>query len=259
MPEGDVVARVARALTENLAGQKVTSAELRWPNLAGIDLSGWLIGETTSYGKHLFTHFDNERILHSHLRMDGMWRFKSSKIATPKDHRLRAVISTSSVVALGWQLGMMHLIQPREVHTLIGHLGIDLMGDDPKYEQAVNRLSLHQDRPIGACLLDQTISAGIGTIYMAETLWLYRINPWRPANEIEEPEKLFHTASALMKRSASGQHLTATGDWRPGYDTAVHGRENKPCRRCDGYITKKPIGDPPYERPAFYCPHCQSL
>lgn len=259
MPEGDVVTRVAHTLTAAIADHTLTHCELRWPTLGGTDLTGEVAGKTSSYGKHLFTQIGDELLLHSHLRMDGMWRMNPPipKYRLPTDHRLRAILSTEQVTALGWQLGMLNLIKAGSIGTIIGPLGPDLMSPTPDFEEAVHRLQHHASREIGACLLDQSIAAGIGTIYMAETLWLYRINPFRPAQEVAEPAKLFLTASELMKRSVRSKHLTATGDTRAGYETAVHGRVGKPCRRCGDYIKRKLIGQAPYERPAFYCPTCQ--
>src|SRR5699024_12005507 len=81
---------------------------------------------------------------------------------------------------------------------------------------------------IGAVLLNQRIAAGIGTIYLAESLWITRVHPLTPADSLTEAtlERIYRTASALLARSASARRLTATGDLRPGWRTHVHGREH---------------------------------
>jgi len=48
-------------------------SELRWPSVAGLTFEGRTVVGTHAYGKHLFTRFDDERTLHTHLRMEGVW------------------------------------------------------------------------------------------------------------------------------------------------------------------------------------------
>src|SRR5699024_1815672 len=54
VPEGDVLARVARRLTLALGTGPLVRTELRWPDLGGADLTGQRVRECVSYGKHLF-------------------------------------------------------------------------------------------------------------------------------------------------------------------------------------------------------------
>jgi endonuclease-8 len=55
MPEGDVVWQTARRLHEALAGRVLTRSDFRVPRLATADLSGDVVTETVSRGKHLLT------------------------------------------------------------------------------------------------------------------------------------------------------------------------------------------------------------
>ena len=54
-------------------------------------------------------------------------------------------------------------IVPAPEHTLLGHLGPDIMADDwaTRSAEAVRRMSQDPARPVGAALLDQTNVAGI--------------------------------------------------------------------------------------------------
>lgn len=258
MPEGDVLARIAARFTEVFGGEEVAQCDLRWPTLSDIDLVGQRFGESTSYGKHVFTHFSSGLALHTHLRMDGVWRISAyNPISRFQRHTVRAVLSSPGWTAVGYEIGMMDLIHLHDIPRFLSHLGPDLMAAEPDFDACAQNLATHSEREIGACLLDQTIAAGIGTIYMAETLWHYSINPWTRAGAIIQPEQLFRTASALMRRSARAQALTATGDTRPGWRSHVHGRQHKPCRRCGTPIARSMVGTPPLDRPAFYCPKCQ--
>src|SRR5665648_1265681 len=74
MPEGDILRRTAAALDRGLAGRRLVRSELRWPSVAGLTFEGRTVVGTHAYGKHLFTRFDDQRTLHTHLRMEGVWR-----------------------------------------------------------------------------------------------------------------------------------------------------------------------------------------
>ena len=99
MPEGDTVRRTAYRLDEALSGRPLVRAELRWPTLGGVDLSGRLVGEVIAYGKHILLRLagpGTPLTLHSHLRMDGSWRLHatgSRRWPAPTDPTVRAVLA----------------------------------------------------------------------------------------------------------------------------------------------------------------------
>ncbi len=53
MPEGDTVWRTANSLRDALAGKVLTRCDVRVPRYATVDLSGRLVDEVVSRGKHL--------------------------------------------------------------------------------------------------------------------------------------------------------------------------------------------------------------
>lgn len=252
--------RVARRLTQALAGDELVRSELRWGSRGGVDLTGSRVRQTVSYGKHLLTRFDSGHTLRTHLRMDGTWEVRRTR--TPPEGlgrpRIRAVLATAKWTCIGHQLGMLDLVRTADEHRLIGHLGPDLMAEAPDLDRAVANLLAQGERPIGEVLLDQRVAAGIGTIYLAETLWAHRISPWRPSAQVEDPGAVFATAARLMRRSADALELTATGDLAPGRRTHVHARDGRLCRRCRAKIAVAPVGAAPTDRPGYYCPECQT-
>ena len=133
MPEGDAVWRTASRLHEALAGRVLTTAELRWGRLGGSDLTGASTLEVVPRGKHLLHRLDSGLTLHTHLRMDGRWLVSPRAEVRPgrlRDHRLRVVLGTEEVFALGHQLGEVDLVRTADEHRLVGHLGPDLLGED---------------------------------------------------------------------------------------------------------------------------------
>jgi endonuclease-8 len=131
------------------------------------------------------------------------------------------------------------------------------MADEPDVATAAANLQAQGERPIGEVLLDQRVAAGMGTVYVAEALWLHRINPWQPARDVSDPEELMATAAHIMRRSADAPTMSATGDPRPGRDTNAYGRVNRECRRCGTPIREGRLGQPPTDRVTYWCPACQ--
>lgn len=262
MPEGDILRRTAAALDRALAGGLVVRTELRWPSAAGTTFDGRTVLGTHAYGKHLFTRFDDGRTLHTHLRMDGFWRThpSGSPQARARDPFVRAVVATQEWTGVGHHLGMLDVIPTREERTLVAHLGPDVLADDfPErgLSEALDRVAARGATPVAEILLDQTVAAGIGTIYAAETLFTRRVWPWTPVARTDAATLLM-VARTLMQRSVAAPSPTATGETAPGRGTLVHGRAGRPCRRCGTPISVGTARRPPMERPIFWCPVCQA-
>lgn len=249
MPEGDVLRRTAARLDQALAGRVLVHAELRWPDAAGLDLTGRSVLGTAAYGKHLLTRLDDGRTLHTHLRMDGYWRVRPAGSAVPRDPWVRAVLGTAEWTAIGYRLGMLDVVRTREEHTLIGRLGPDVLAEDfPAVHLAdVVRAYARDPRPVAEVLLDQHVQAGFGTIWTAEALFARRLWPWTPAASVEDAATLVMTGRELMWRSVAAPR-----------DSRVHGRVGRPCERCGTAIAVGTARRPPMQRPVFWCPTCQA-
>lgn len=264
MPEGDTVRRSARTLDQALTGRMLERAELRWPSVVGVDLTGRTVLSTVSYGKHLLTRVDDGRTVHTHLRMEGSWKIARSGTpgARGAGPYIRAVLGNAVWTALGDRLGMLDVVDTRDEHTLVGHLGPDLLDDAFPTEglpEVLRRMAARGDTPIAEVLLDQTVVAGIGTIWTAEPLFLRRIWPWTPTDRLTDPAGLLLATRTLMVRSvASTGPWTVTGEGGRGTTSYVHGRMGRPCRRCGTPIERGTARRPPMERPIFYCPRCQA-
>lgn len=278
MPEGDTVLRTARRLNQALAGRPLVRAELRWPTLGDADLAGRTVTAVTAYGKHILTRIaatdhadsaargrrrptvpDEPLTLRSHLRMEGRW-YVHARNAEPWPSAgrasVRAVLGGTEWTAVGTWLGLLDLVPTAAERELIGHLGPDIMADGFDVDRAVPRLLTDPSRAVGAVLLDQTTVAGIGTMYMAEALFVQRISPWTPVAQVDLPA-LLSTARRQLLRGASQAVPSTTGNPRRGLQTYVHGRSGRPCQRCGTPVRVAEIGPSDKRRPAFYCPACQ--
>jgi endonuclease-8 len=250
MPEGDVLRRVAARLDQALAGKRLVRAELRWPSAAGTDLVGRTVIANVPYGKHLLTRFDDGRTLHTHLRMEGRWEIArtGTPAAVGRSPRTRALLSAADWTALGHDLGMLDVLATRDEPTIVGHLGPDVLAEELELEEILRRITARSSTPVAEVLLDQTVLAGIGTIYAAESLFAERLWPWLPAGDVPDPRRLVLRARRLMQRAVT------LGE-APGH---VHGRLRMPCPRCGTPVAVGPARRPPMERPIFYCPRCQA-
>jgi endonuclease VIII len=257
MPEGDVVWRTARQLDEALTGRVLERSDFRVPRFATTDLTGRVVTETVSRGKHLLTRVDGGVTVHTHLRMDGSWRIRPAGGYLPRDHRIRLVLGNQDRQALGYQLGIVEVLATEHEARVVGHLGPDLLGPDWDPAEAVRRLREEPGRPIGEALLDQRNLAGIGTLYRAETLFLRGVSPWRPAAEVDGLTELVTLARRLLDANKERVGQVTTGARVRGQETWVYNRAGQPCRRCRTPVSKASQGAAPQERNVFWCPRCQ--
>jgi len=264
VPEGDVVWRAAHRLNAALGGRALTLSDLRWPSLATVELTGREVVEVVSRGKHILTRVaaggpDPAITLHSHLRMEGSWHVHRTgeRRRSRRDGGVRAVLANDTWTAVGHKLGMLDLIPTADEHTLVGHLGPDLLGPEWDADEALRRLRSDPQRAVGEALLDQRNLAGIGTFFLTETLFLRGITPWTPLADVRDLPAVVALAHKLLDVSRVRGLQVTTGDTRPGRTNYVHARSGRPCLRCGTPIRVASIGVAPQDRVAFYCPHCQ--
>lgn len=284
MPEGDSVWRLSRRL-QPLVGREVTYSQFRVPHLATASLTGERIDRVWPVGKHLFWRL-GERILHTHLRMDGTWSIheEGTRWRAP-GHTARLVMRVSGGVELvGHDLGLVELWPASEFEARMGYLGPDLLADDwgaapaagregtcnrwpgSGRDEALRRLAARPDRTLGEALLDQRNMAGIGNEYCAEVCFLRGVHPASRVGDVDV-EATVDLAWKLMHANLGSPVRTFTGDHRPGHTTFVFGRAHRPCLRCGTAIEKSTLGgatsiaDPRagMERIIWWCPRCQPM
>jgi len=251
----------ARRLHDALAGQRITTSDLRVPRLATEDLSGRVVAAVAARGKHLLTRLDDGRTLHSHLRMDGAWHLYRAGAAWRGGpaYQIRAVLQTPGWAAIGYRLHELALVATEAESDLVGHLGPDLLGPDWDLEEAVRRLRAHPEREIGPALLDQRNLAGIGNLYKTEALFLRGVSPYARVGEIDVAA-VARMAQRLMRANRDRWEQTTTGNPRRGQEHWVFERQGRPCRRCGTTVlsTSQAEADrPEHARLSYWCPRCQ--
>jgi endonuclease-8 len=250
MPEGDTVWLTAAMLRQHLAGRTLTRCDIRVPQFATVDLTGQVVDEVLSQGKHLFIRVGRVSI-HSHLKMDGSWRVGNRPVRV--DHRARIILEANGIRAVGADLGVLEILERDRDGDAVAHLGPDLLGEDWDPARAAANLSSRPDRPIGEALLDQRVLAGIGNVYRNELCFVSGHLPTTPVNAVADPRRLVSRARDMLWANRFRWTRCTTGDTRPGRQLWVYGRAGQPCRRCGTRINYDDAGD----RVTYWCPSCQ--
>jgi endonuclease VIII len=178
----------------------------------------------------------------SHLRMSGRWSVRPAgerRAGTPwlvlRGERAEAVLWNGPVL---------------ELHARsIARLGPDILARPLRIDEILARLRrADQTRWLGETLLDQSVVAGIGNMWLAESLWGAELSPWRRLGEVtdEERRRVVELAAAMMRASVDGAR-------RGGHQ--VYRRVGRPCPRCGTRIRSWGQGDD--NRMTYWCPGCQ--
>ncbi|OBF88656.1 DNA glycosylase [Mycobacterium sp. 852002-51152_SCH6134967] len=257
MPEGDTVYRTATKLREALVGKQLTRCDVRVPKFATVDLTGCVVDEVISRGKHLFIRVEDASI-HSHLKMEGAW-LVGGQIRRVPEYKIRILLHTSDSRAAGVDLGVLEILQRDHDMEAVAHLGPDLLGDD--WEPRVARANLveDQERPLAEALLDQRVMAGVGNVYANELCFVTGYLPTTPVGKVRDPLRMVQRARDMLWLNRSRVNRTTTGDTRGGRDLWVYGRRGRPCRRCGTPIESDSARpDKPGDRVSYWCPVCQT-
>jgi endonuclease-8 len=245
VPEGDTLHRAARRL-QVLVGQRL-EVEAPHPRAQATEVApridGRVLESVEAIGKNLLLRFEGGIVVRSHLRMTGRWSVR------PRDEaragRPWLVLRGEEAEGVLWNGPVL------ELHArAIARIGPDILERPPRIDAMLARIR-HADptRTLGETLLDQTLVAGIGNMWMAETLWQARLSPWERLSNLTRADRLraLETAAALMRASV---------DAGPELKKNVHGRAGRACPRCGTPIRSWGQGDA--NRMTYWCPTCQA-
>jgi endonuclease-8 len=245
VPEGDSLHRAARRL-QLLVGQRI-AAESPHPRAQAERIAERIDGRTLesvqAHGKNLVLRFDGGIVLRSHLRMSGRWSIRPRGAAGAGKPWL--VLRGDEVEGVLWNGPVL------ELHTrALARLGPDILERPPQLDAMLERMRrADQTRWFGETLLDQSLVAGIGNMWLAEALWEAELSPWRRLREVPEEDRTraLETAASLMRDSVdSGRSRRHR----------VYRRVGQPCPRCRTRVRSWGQGDD--NRMTYWCPGCQA-
>ena len=260
MPELPEVEVSRLGLLEPLVDQRIAQAvfrtpKLRYPLLPTLAerLDGMRITAISRRGKYLIFDCEHDRRcgwLILHLGMSGSVRLvppgtppqKHDHVDLVFEHTVLRFRDPRRFGLLCWHEG-----SPIDGHPLLAVLGIEPLSEDFNgrwlYAQTRKRTT-----PIKPYLMDAHRIVGVGNIYAAESLFLARISPLRPAGKLTRNE-CDRLADAVKTTLANA--IAAGGSSQ--LSSAVYGREGLPCPVCRNPIKVIRQGG----RSTFYCSTCQ--
>jgi endonuclease VIII len=245
VPEGDSLHLAARRL-QVLVGQRI-AAESPHPRAQAERIAERIDGRTLesvhAHGKNLVLRFEGGIVLRSHLRMSGRWSVRPRGEARTGKPWL--VLRGATVEGVLWNGPVL------ELHTrALARLGPDILERPPRIDAMLERMGrADQTRWFGETLLDQSIVAGIGNMWLAEALWEAELSPWRRLRDVAEDDRrrALESAAELMRVSV---------DTGRGRRHRVYRRAGQPCPGCRTTIRSWGQGDD--NRMAYWCPACQA-
>jgi formamidopyrimidine-DNA glycosylase len=284
MPELPEVETLRRELERDVVGRMIESAELLTPKiLSGVDgysltdVVGATFTAARRRAKYLILDLSNGMSLVIHLSLAGQVVFEHPHgertsgghpvpaYDAPLPHKQTHVIlrlDDGSVFFLTDIRKFAHLwvVPTPDVSTVVPEerLGVEIQSDEFSLDEFAARVARRSGARLKPLLLDQSVVAGLGNIYVDESLWGARLHPERTAGSLSEAEiaALYHSIREVIG-IALREGVAEIKNGRAVEGAAlprVHGREGLPCPRCGATIVKTRV----VGRGTYYCPVCQT-
>ncbi len=266
MPELPEVETIVRGLNRTIAGCTVEQIRYAAPHLLKREpklrsLAGDTFETFTRRGKYIVSNLKSGRRLMIHLRMSGRILIGDDRHRQDKHDHLELKFRGGPETLVFRDVRKFGVIQfvGKEQQRTLDSLGIEAPGIKADQLEA---LLAKRKRPIKSLLLDQNVIAGLGNIYVDESLYRSHIHPLRPAASLTPGEigKLAEAIRFIMKLAI--KHMGTTFNSYSGVngDTGrflrylkVYHQEGSRCGVCGTTIEKIKVGG----RGTHFCPRCQ--
>jgi len=275
MPELPEVETVCQGLRDTILEKTIAKIKINRPNLrypldhqALSTFHNHKITAVTRRSKYIILHFDRHQdVILIHLGMSGrIHNYADTTVDKVKHTHVEFDFKDSTAIHFidPRRFGFVHVIKSTNLNDYWHgkRLGIEPLNDE------LTATYLHQALQVKkislkAALLDQSIIAGLGNIYVCEALHLSKLSPYKITNTVtlEQCDTLIHFIKIVLRKAiqAGGStlrdHKKVNGD--TGYfqfDFHVYNQESKLCRLCE---VEKIIRVKQNGRSTFYCTACQ--
>lgn len=268
MPELPEVQTVADSIKDDIINEVIDSIEVKWPrvldNFNSNDIkhiSDLRITSVSRRAKFILIQLKKELIA-IHLRMTG-------KLYIQKDENYNKHVTAIILFKSGKKL---IFEDTRKFGRVYLYQNLDIINSRHGLEPLEKNFTidwLHQNlkkknRKVKALLLDQSFIAGLGNIYVDESLWISGINPLSISSKIPKKniKKLHFAIQKVLTDSINSLGTTIvnfsflngqSGNY--GNNLNVFGNDGKPCPRCSLTIIKDKLCG----RGTHYCKKCQKI
>jgi len=268
MPELPEVQTVVNTLRPRVRGRTIRDVRLTRDDVltpAGVDfarlIEGRTVAEISRRAKRIVFTLDDGQRFYIHLGMSGRLTVQPPDDPLPRHTHLLIGLDAEPALEL-------RFTDPRRFGG-IWWLGVapdedGVVGPEPltvRPAQLARRLA-RTTRAIKNALLDQSVIAGLGNIYVDESLFAAGIHPLTPANTLttEQVKGLNRAIKSTLRRALRHRGSTLR-DYRDADGNAggfqslhrVYGRAGEPCRACRSAIQRIVLGG----RSTHFCGNCQ--
>ncbi len=267
MPELPEVEIASRHLRSWLTGRRIVKARAERSRVIRgqtprrfAELGGRSLARIDRVGKWMLLSFDGGEALLSHLGMTGKW-IRRDRSEKPPPH-VRATLELDDGHAVDYRdprlfgrLVRIKLEQLRDSPPLRA------LGPDPLRGIDVDRLHAflsRTKRSLKEALMDQRTLAGLGNIYVSESLHRAGLAPQRAGVSLsrDETERLAGAIGQSLRDALDAEdspepitYVEEGGENR----FLVYDREGQPCATCATPIRRMVQGG----RSTYFCPNCQ--
>ena len=282
MPELPEVETIMRGISPFLEGAtikkiKLNRTDLRWPfpeNFAS-RLKEAKVLNLKRRSKYILVDLSTGETLLIHLGMSGKFLVSGSKIgkyfyeSSKVSNHNHVIFELNDGTIITYndprRFGVMDLAETEDLknHKFLKKLGPEPLGNNFNSDYLITKLS-KKESPIKNVLLNQSVIAGLGNIYVCEALFMSGILPMKKASKISKNkcEELVRNIRTVLTSAidAGGSSLKDFTDIQGNFgyfqfEFHVYGRENEYCKikSCGRKIKRISQSG----RSSFYCPSCQ--
>ncbi|HUO10648.1 MAG TPA: bifunctional DNA-formamidopyrimidine glycosylase/DNA-(apurinic or apyrimidinic site) lyase [Phycisphaerae bacterium] len=268
MPELPEVEEVRRSLEPHVLNVPIAAVRINRPDFITPptaplqDLVGRRIVSTFRHGKKLFCIAADDQTLVIHLGMSGRIDCVPSSAPLPAHTHVIFTLASGTDV---------RLVDPRRfgglwhypTSALAKRTELQNLGKDALQLHAADLAHWRKTRGrLKQRLLSQKDVAGLGNIYVDESLWMSQLHPLQRVDRIspESIEKLVAAIHLVLERSINAGGTTLR-DYRnvadqPGQfarQLQAYGHGGKPCLRCATLMSETSVAG----RTTVFCRICQ--
>ncbi len=274
MPELPEVETVTRLIRPGVEAQPIRGVEVYWDRTVGElgssaferEVLGKRIVRAWRRAKYIVLDLEQSKrpagSLLVHLRMTGRLHMVDARSEPGPYERLRLLLPRKRALSFVDVRKFGRFTYEADPARVLDRLGPEPLEEE--FTPAWFRKALKgRQRALKPLLLDQSFLAGLGNIYVDESLFRAGLHPLRLAHKLtgkhadrlhEEIRRVL--ADAIEREGSSFDTFYRTPEGQPGsyqHQFQVYGRDGKPCRACGATLRKFIVG----QRGTHVCLRCQ--